>query len=64
MTTETKPVPTAKRQFIAKPLGKKWGVYDTVLGSWPLQRPGFGVVATDLPTEEAAQAEADRLEGL
>lgn len=50
-----------KIRFIAKPLGKLWGVYDTEVGSWPRQRPGIGVIEQDHPSEELAQAEADRV---
>lgn len=49
-----------KTRFVAKPLGKKWGVYDTVLGSWPGERPGIGRVKENL-SEQEAQQEADRL---
>lgn len=44
-------------------LGKRkvWGVYDAERASWPAQVPEFGKVKQDLPTEEEAQAEADRL---
>lgn len=53
--------PPVKRRFVGKPLGKKFGVYDTVMGSWPKQRAISGEVAQDLPTLAEADTEADRL---
>lgn len=43
--------------------GKVWDVYDRVLGSRPAVRPGIGKIEQDHKTPEAAQAEADRLNG-
>lgn len=62
--------PTAtKYRFIAKvraTVGKRqvWGVYDTVLGSWPLHRPVIGGVKQDHASEGEAEKEARRVEAL
>lgn len=53
---------SAKRRVIAKRDRDKWGVYDTVKGSWPQQIPGYGVVAQKHATEAAAEAEARHLD--
>lgn len=52
-----------KVRFIAKAQGKRWGIYDTHRGSWPIRTPEVGIVGQDFPDEAAAQAEADRLNG-
>jgi hypothetical protein len=49
--------------FIAKKLGAKWGVYDTVLGSYPYQRVETGPIKQETTEEEAAK-EAARLNDL
>lgn len=50
-----------KIRFIAKQLGKTWGVYDTQRGSWPTLSPDKGAVQQDFATEVEAQQEANRL---
>lgn len=49
----------AKQTFLGK--RKVWGVYDVDRAAYPGLLNGYGKVAQDHPTEEEAQAEADRL---
>lgn len=50
-----------KIRFVAKQIGKTWGVYDTHRGSWPTLSPDRGPVRQGFSTELEAQVEADRL---
>lgn len=49
-------------RFIAKQDARGlWGVYDRVVGSWPVRRLEVGVVAQNASDEAIAAAEAARL---
>ena len=55
-STVAKAAPSAKARFIAKPYGKHYRVYDTVIGSYPVDRPDLGMT---LPTyADKAECEA------
>lgn len=51
-----------KRRIIVKRDRDKWGVYDTLRGSWPGAIPGYGPVAQKHDTEAEAEAEAEALD--
>lgn len=59
-TTEGTLREVAGLRYVARPLGRTWGVYDRALGSWPQQRPGLGRIAQDV-TKAQAEDEAVRL---
>ena len=53
-----------KHRFIAKPLGRRWAVYDIERGSYPRSLPGAGLIGGetgDYATEEEADHEAARV---
>lgn len=66
MSKQAKPEPTAKMRFVVKERKEGrhtlYGVYDVERGGYPIALPGLGKVEQFVLDEEAAQAEADRLE--
>lgn len=49
-------------RFVARRTGPEplWGVYDRAVGSWPIQRPGLGIVRQGHLSRASAEAEAAR----